>query len=68
MCVDSAVKQNKSNVSTGSDDKSLQSKQASRVGASILKVASQLNTSTVSMPILRHGDGTPSKSAVTNKK
>ncbi|XWS43633.1 hypothetical protein CRYUN_Cryun16bG0120600 [Craigia yunnanensis] len=64
---DSSVKQSKSNVSTGSVDKSLQSKQTFRVGASILRVASQLHGSTVSIPVLKHGDGTPPRSAVNNR-
>ncbi|XVE76236.1 hypothetical protein DITRI_Ditri12bG0156600 [Diplodiscus trichospermus] len=64
---DSAVKQQKSNVSTGSFDKSLPSKQTFRVGASILRVASQLNGSTVPVPVLKHGNGTSQRSAVNYK-
>ncbi|XVF07962.1 hypothetical protein REPUB_Repub06bG0184600 [Reevesia pubescens] len=64
---DSVVKQNKSNASTGSIDKSLLSNQTFRVGARILRVASQLNGSTVSTPVLKHGAGTSQKSAVNNK-
>ncbi|XP_022767403.1 uncharacterized protein LOC111311873 [Durio zibethinus] len=62
-----SVKHNKSNVSTGSVDKSLLSKQTFGVGASILRVASQLNGSTVSTPVFKHGDGTSQRSAVNNK-
>ena len=64
---DSAMKQKKNNVSTGSIDKSLPSKQTFRVGASILRVASQLNGSIVSTHVLKHGDGTSQRSAVNNK-
>ncbi|OMO72562.1 Tudor/PWWP/MBT superfamily protein [Corchorus capsularis] len=66
---DSAVKENKCNPSTGSADKSQQPKQTFRVGASILRVASQLNGSgsTVSSPVLKNGDGTSQKSAVNSK-
>ncbi|XWS66934.1 hypothetical protein CRYUN_Cryun05aG0243100 [Craigia yunnanensis] len=63
-CDDSAVKQKKNNVSTGSIDKSLPSKRTFRVGASILRVASQLNGSIVSTPVLKHGNGTSQRSAV----
>ncbi|MBA0706804.1 hypothetical protein Golax_018892 [Gossypium laxum] len=65
---DSASKLNKSYVSPGSGDKSLQSKQTFRVGASILRVASLLNGSTVSSPLFKHCDGKSQKSAVNNKK
>lgn len=65
---DSASKLNKSYVSPGSGDKSLQSKQTFRVGASILRVASLLNCSTVSSPLFKHCDGKSQKSAVNNKK
>ncbi|EOY07749.1 hypothetical protein QUC31_011173 [Theobroma cacao] len=67
---DSALKQNRSNASTGSVDKSLQSKQTFRVGASILRVASQLNgsSSTVSTPVLKHGDGTTKKKSAVNNE
>ncbi|KAK5841542.1 Serine/threonine-protein kinase ATM [Gossypium arboreum] len=65
---DSASKLNKSYVSPGSGDKSLQSKQTFRVGASILRVASLLNGSTVSSPLFKHCDGKFQKSAVNNKK
>ncbi|KAL4341612.1 hypothetical protein GQ457_08G019630 [Hibiscus cannabinus] len=64
---DLSVKQNKSNVSTASVDKPLRSKQTFGVGASILKVASQLNGSIFSTPLLKHSDGTSSKVAVDNK-
>ncbi|XWS55775.1 hypothetical protein CRYUN_Cryun09bG0029600 [Craigia yunnanensis] len=64
---DSAVKQKKSNVSTESVDKSLPSKQTFRVGASILRVACQLNGSIVSTPVLKLGDGTSQKYAINNK-
>ncbi|GMI71269.1 hypothetical protein HRI_000796200 [Hibiscus trionum] len=62
-----AVKQNKSNVSTASADKPLQSKQTFGVGASILKVANQLNGSIFSTPLLKHSDGKSRKVAVDNK-
>ncbi|MBA0608061.1 hypothetical protein Godav_020310 [Gossypium davidsonii] len=65
---DSTSKLNKSYVSPGSGDKSLQSKQTFRVGASILRVASLLNGSTVSSPLFKHCDGKSQKSAVNNKK
>ncbi|XVF76508.1 hypothetical protein PTKIN_Ptkin13bG0271700 [Pterospermum kingtungense] len=64
---DSVVKKKESNAATGSVDKSLPSKQTFRVGASILRVASQLNGSTVSTPILKRGDGTSQSSAINNK-
>ncbi|KAK8708897.1 hypothetical protein V6N13_059932 [Hibiscus sabdariffa] len=64
---DLVVKQNKSNVSTASVDKPLQSKQSFRVGASILRVASQLNGSIFSTPLLKRSDGTSPKAVVANK-
>ncbi|KAL4296497.1 hypothetical protein GQ457_12G009990 [Hibiscus cannabinus] len=64
---DLVVKQDKSNVSTASIDKPLQSKQTFRVGASILRVASQLNGSIFSTPLLKHSDGTSPKAVVANK-
>ncbi|GMI96537.1 hypothetical protein HRI_003323000 [Hibiscus trionum] len=64
---DLAVKQNKSNVAIASVDKPLQSKQTFKVGASILRVASQLNGSIFSSPLLKRSDGTSPKAAVANK-
>ncbi|KAE8666216.1 Tudor/PWWP/MBT superfamily protein, putative isoform 4 [Hibiscus syriacus] len=67
VCNDLAMKQNKSNVSTASVDKPLQSKQTFGVGASILRVASQLNGSIFSTPLLKHSDGKSQKATVGNK-
>ncbi|KAE8717333.1 Tudor/PWWP/MBT superfamily protein, putative isoform 4 [Hibiscus syriacus] len=67
VCNDLAMKQNKNNLSTASVDKPLQSKQTFGVGASILRVASQLNDSIFSTPLLKHTDGKSRKAAVGNK-
>jgi hypothetical protein len=61
---DSVMKQSKSPSSPGIDNGSSQPKKTYRVGDSILRVASQLNTST---PILKSVNGTYQKTAVKAK-
>ncbi|XP_038998716.1 uncharacterized protein LOC120124014 [Hibiscus syriacus] len=67
VCKDLAMKQNKNSLSTASVDKPLQSKQTFGVGASILRVASQLSGSIFSTPLLKHSDGKSLKAAAGNK-